>query len=147
MTSASQPDSLINQYAPAPTYRFIFILCLGLALLFAWELWRVVTIGALLFLLISLALALWAGRALTARVQLTANGLCRHSLLQTPHCVEFRQLVGVSEEGRFNLVLVLTYHPMLDNGLLDLDAIQTLMLPAVRQQETLLAQLRAKLPV
>jgi hypothetical protein len=127
---------------------YLILLLVGLAFmtLFAWELWRGANLGAALFLAVGGGLVLWAGNALLTRLELTANALCVYAWGRGVRCVEFRQLAGLAEEGRFNSVIVLFYHPQLSSGLLDLDEIKTLLLPAVRNQATLLAQLQARHP-
>jgi hypothetical protein len=144
MESNSIPEP--HTFQPSPIYLILLFIGLGLMALFAWELWQGATLGAALFLAVGGGLALWAGNALLTRLELTANALCVYSGWRGVRCVEFRQLAGVTEEGRFNPVIVLLYHPQLPTGLLDLDQVQTLLLPAVRNQAALLAQLQARHP-
>jgi hypothetical protein len=60
--------------------------------------------------------------------------------------VNFRQLFGVSQEGRLLPVLVLLYYPTLSSGLFDLTDARTLRLPLLLAQAELLAHLQTRLP-
>jgi hypothetical protein len=66
--------------------------------------------------------------------------------LQTQR-VEFRQLDDATVAGRVAHRIVVTYFPLRDNGLLDLDELRSLTLPAVDHQAELLALLESKRPL
>lgn len=135
------------RYVSHPFYQVIALLCLALGLLFAWEMVRAFSLGNLFFCLLCLGLGLWNLGLVGSRVEVETSGLCVVRLGRGRQCVEFRQLVSVSESGRLNPVITLVYHPSLSSGLLDLDAVQSLVLPAVRAQADLLAHLQARMPV
>src|SRR5687767_7377374 len=110
-------------YVTHALYKLIAGLCCVLAVLFAWDLLRTITPGAMLFFAISLGIALWSVHAMLRQVELTPTSICVTTPFRAPQCVEFRQLVSVSENGRLNPVITLVYHPQLANGLLDLDTV------------------------
>jgi hypothetical protein len=136
----------MTTYQPHGFYKITTAFGLLLSTVFAWEVARGLTLGALLFLAISLGIVLWSLHALFSQVQVTAQQVCVAAPLQGQRCVEFRQLLSVSENGRLNPVITLVYHPQRGDGLLDLAHAQSLTLPAVRDQEELLVQLQTKVP-
>ena len=82
------------------------------------------------------------------RFAIAAAGGC-DDWLETPlgaRRVEFRQLDSATEAGRLLRVVVVTYHPLLENGLLDLDDLRSVTLPAVNQQYELLELLQQHAP-
>lgn len=135
-----------QHFEPSPVYwvgaSFGALVMVG----FAWELGRAFTVEGLFFCLVGIGLLLWSLAALGKRVRLTNTGLCVEQPFQRPRCVEFRQLLTVNEEGRFNPVITLVYHPALANGLLDLDAAVSVELPALRAQNELLTVLQERQP-
>jgi hypothetical protein len=114
--------------------------------LFGWQLWQTPTVATALFLCITLGIVVWGVDAALSRVTLSAGALWLSSPLCGQRCVEPRQLTSVVEAGRLLPVLALVYHPQLEQGLLDLDALGTLILPAVQRQADLLATLQARMP-
>ena len=66
--------------------------------------------------------------------------------LAQPLQVQFRQLAEVSEEGRLQRVILLLYHPLCADGLVDLDDLHSLALPALEEQTDLLEILQARTP-
>lgn len=140
---AESMSSIIEtaRYAAHPKYRLLTGLWAGMAVLFLWQLRRGLDTGTLLFLLIALGLTAWYGRNLAGQVTLEE----RHLRLQRPFVpdavVEFRQLASVGEEGRFGQSILLHYHPLRGDGLLELDEIRSLALPALVNQAGLMALL------
>ncbi len=134
-----------------PRYRLLLAASALLALLLAWSLGRGFAPGQsaldqadwgnLFFLLISLAAAVWYARAAVSRVELTPSGVTLHvrfgPLARSQH-VDFRQIIGVSESGRLGANLALLYHPLNERGLVDSEAVRSLALPGVVDQERLL---------
>lgn len=103
--------------------------------------------GEALFTITSLVLALYFVRQAATRVTLTRRSVTRTMPLSTPQTVELRQLLSVSESGRAGNTLILLYHPVRRDGLLDLDEVRSLVLPALQEQEQLRAYLEAQAPV
>lgn len=133
-------------FAPSGFYAVVMVLGIAVTALFGWELWRSPGLGELLFMGVGAGLTLWSLRAQTSQIAMMPDSLCLTRPWQEERCVAFRQLVSVVEAGRINPVLLLAYHPVQANGLLDLDSVETLELPAVRGQATLLARLQASTP-
>ncbi len=133
-------------YTAHPRYRLWAVGASLLAGLYAWELRRGFDRFTLFFFLIALAVLAWALRSLLSRVQVEDRGVTLRPPLVAPTSVEYRQLIGVSQDGRWNRSITLIYHPRLENGLLDLDQARTLALPSLVNQEELLATLMARIP-
>ncbi|MCC9077560.1 hypothetical protein FKZ61_015775 [Litorilinea aerophila] len=133
-------------YTVHPRYRLWAVGAFLLAGLYAWELRRGFDLAILFFFLIALAVLAWALRALLSRVQVEDGGVTLRPPLATPTSVEYRQLISVSQDGRWNRSITLIYHPRLENGLLDLEQARTLALPSLVNQEELLATLMARMP-
>lgn len=135
-----------KSYASHFRYRLLVLLCLLLAVGFGWNLTRGLALDTLFFLLLSLALIGWLVYVILSRVEVNADELTLLAPLRAPRRVSFRQLISVSENGRFNPVITLLYHPRRADGLLDLDEARSLILPAVSDQQELLEMLEASLP-
>ena len=135
-----------KQYPSHLRYKFIALCCLLLAAALGWNLIRRFSLDTLFFFVISLALIAWSLYGILSRVEITADSLVLFTPLRANRQVEFRQLIGVSENGRFNPVLTLLYYPRLADGLLDLDDAHSLILPSVNEQEQLLELLEASAP-
>ena len=133
-------------YASAPIYR-VFVLASGvMACLFVWQLSNGFDVGALLFLGVTLWLTVRYGRMAASRVELGADRVRLVQPYAAPVEVEYRQVQSVYQEGRgFQSVLV-TYHPRQADGLLDLDDVKQLALPAVRDHAGLFNALTAHVP-
>jgi hypothetical protein len=133
-------------HAAHSRYLVLAILCLGLAGLFGWELAHRFDWGMLLFLAITLGLAVWYASVMASRVTLHPDRVEVFAPLGGTQAIEFRQLLSVTEEGRFGRAILLSYHPLLDQGLLDLEDVRTLALPIVVGQDALLADLAKQVP-
>ncbi|CAN5729015.1 hypothetical protein BH10CHL1_BH10CHL1_13070 [soil metagenome] len=135
-----------KRYPSDLRYKFIALFCLFFVAGFAWNLTRTFTLETLFFFVLSLAVVIWSVLAMLSYVEVGADNLVLFAPLQSDRSVRFRQLISVSENGRFNPVLTLIYHPQRADGLLDLDHVQSLILPALNEQEELLELLEARLP-
>lgn len=136
----------ITSYRPHPRYALIAGIA-GISILaLLWLLWRRLELGSLLFLIFAAGLLVFALRSIFSRVEVDARGLTLVRPLSPPLSVQFRQLVEVSEEGRFQRVLLLLYHPLRPDGLLDLDDLRSVALPALDDQPELIELLQARTP-
>jgi len=127
-------------------YKFLAVLSLVMVLLFTWTLYQSFAGGSLFFLLACLGTGLWYLWVGFSRVRLSATGVELNLPLGAPREVAFRQLVSVSESGRIGRSITLIYHPLLDDGFLDLEQVQSLALPEVLKQQTLLENLEERIP-
>ena len=144
-TTGTDTTGIVTTYRPVERYAFLGGAGLLAALFCAWALWRQFDWITLLFCFGCLFAAASFGSQLLARVELDAAGL----RLVSPFArrrVEFRQLDSATEAGRLLRVIVVTYHPLAPNGLLDLEDLHSVTLPAVNQQYELLAMLQARAP-
>jgi hypothetical protein len=135
-----------KRYSSDLRYKFIALLCLFFVLGFAWNLTRTFSLETLFFFVLSLAVVGWSVLAMRSYVEVSADNLVLFAPLQTSRAVRFRQLISVSENGRFNPVITIIYHPARADGLLDLDNTHSLILPALSEQQELLELLEARLP-
>jgi predicted secreted protein len=99
-----------------------------------------------LFAIFAAGLLFFALRGLGSRVEVDDHALTLLRPLSPPQRVEFRQLAEVSEEGRLHRVIVLLYYPLHSDGLVDLDDLRSLALPALEDQYALLELLDSKVP-
>ena len=127
-----------------PLYWFIAALCVLLILLFGWQLRAGLDWGTLFFMAIALWMTVHYAQLMASRIEIDADRLRLHTPLAAPRVVEFRQISGVHETGRGLKSIVVLYHPRMDTGIVDIDAIRTLHLPAVDKHDELLAMLTAQ---
>lgn len=132
-------------YRPVERYAFLGGAGLVAALFCGWALWREFDWITLIFLFACLFAAASFGVQWLGRVEVDATGFGLESPLGSRR-VEFRQLDSATEAGRLLRVIVITYHPLLENGLLDLDDLRSVTLPAVNQQYELLELLEQHAP-
>jgi hypothetical protein len=78
-------------------------------------------------------------------VVVDAEGLLCHSPSRTRR-VRFGQLDNAVEAGRWMRRIVVTYYPLQPDGLVDLNQLSSLALPAVERQDLLLADLVEHVP-
>ncbi|MCC6165812.1 MAG: hypothetical protein IT329_01165 [Caldilineaceae bacterium] len=135
-----------TEYAAHPRYKALAGVCAAMAALFGWQLRQGIDVGALLFLGAALALMLWYVRSWGSRVTLEPRRLRLQRPLDADTVVEFRQLAGVSEEGRFGQSILLHYHPLAADGRVELEEIRSLALPALQGQAALLEILTQQTP-
>lgn len=136
----------MQKYTVQQWYSVSVVICLALSLLFGWQLARGFEVGALLFFGVCLAIAAWQWRAARTRVALHEDRLIVSMPFSNDREVEFRQLLDVVQEGRVNPSIMVIYHPRTEDGLIALDDVETLTLPAVQDQPTLLDRLEGEVP-
>jgi hypothetical protein len=136
----------MQTYPVQQWYSVSVVICLALCLLFAWQLTRGFEVGALLFFGVCVAIAAWQWRAARTRVAIHEDRLIVTAPFSSDREVEFRQLLDVVQEGRVNPSIMVLYHPRSEDGLLALDDVETLTLPAVQDQITLLDRLEGQVP-
>lgn len=134
-------------YRAHSRYRLLTLAAVALALLFVWDLSKDVEAGSLLFLGVALGLFFRYGRVLGSRVTLEDRRLRLQRPFAPDVVVEFRQLAAIHEEGRFGQSLLLHYHPLTAAGLVELDEIRSLSLPALVAQSELAEFLDKQVPV
>ena len=132
-------------YRPTGQYGLLTAFGAGAALFCAWALWQQFDWITLIFLFGCLFAALSFASQWASRVELDDHGFWLHAPLRRRR-VEFRQLDSATEAGRVTRGIVVTYHPLAASGLLDLEELHSVALPAVAQQENLLEPLRARCP-
>lgn len=144
MPPATAPHPRV--FVAHPVYRVLAAFsALGAGLL-AWQLWRGVDPITPIILGICLVLLVRFLRFALARVTLDAQGVAVQMPWRAPRAVAFRQLSAVHEEGRGIRSILLLYHPQAGNGLLDLEGLHSLALPAVREQSELFQTLSDRTP-
>jgi hypothetical protein len=99
-----------------------------------------------LFTLFGAGLLFFALRGLGSRVEVADHAITLLRPLSPPERIEYRQLAEVSEEGRLHRVIVLLYYPLRADGLVELDDLRSLALPALEDQYALLELLESKVP-
>lgn len=132
-------------YRPTAQYGLLTAFGAGAAIFCAWAMWHQFDWITLIFLFGCLFAAFTFASQWASRVEVDAQGFWLHAPLRRRR-VEFRQLDSATEAGRIARGIVVTYHPLAPNGLLDLDTLHSVALPAVGDQATLLEALRARRP-
>jgi hypothetical protein len=128
-------------YTPAPIYRVLGLVSGIAACLLIWQLAQRFDWGALIFLGVMLWITVRLGRMAAGRVEVAADRVRYVPPYGRAQEVEFRQMRDVYAEGRGFQSILVAYYPRLPNGLLDLDDIKHLALPAVRDHAGLFATL------
>lgn len=137
----SNADSEPLHFQTSRSFQFLYLLPILLAAALTVDLvlngrasnWPLV-IGALLLAAVTVPRAL-------ARVDLADELLSLNVPLHAPKQVGLRQLVGYERSGRMGRSLILRYHPMDEQGRLDIASEQFLGLPPLEMQADLEAQL------
>ncbi|MBW7881105.1 MAG: hypothetical protein H3C34_00460 [Caldilineaceae bacterium] len=137
------PD--VAEYRPQPRYLLLAGAGLLAAALCGWSLWQNFDLFLLFFLAGSLLATFWFGAQLFSRIQTDDRSITLRRL-GGQRRIEYRQLSDAGEAGRLIRGLVLLYHPLRDDGLVELDELRSLMLPAVENQEVLLQRLEERMP-
>ncbi|HHY58660.1 MAG TPA: hypothetical protein GYA08_24860 [Chloroflexi bacterium] len=133
----------ITTYQPTSHYGLLTAFGVGAAIFCAWALWRQFDWITLIFMIGCLFAAFSFAAQWSARVEVDRQGFWLRSLWRHRR-IEFRQIDDATEAGRIVRGIVVTYHPLMPNGLLNLDELHSVTLPAVGRQQTLLEQLRAR---
>lgn len=136
----------MTSYPSQHFYRVFALISLVVAALFAWDLLQGPELGSVLFFGISLGLLAWSVRAAFTNVALAPDHFRVEAPFVRPRQVEYRQILSVTEEGRMSKSIVVAYHPRTTDGLLDLNRADTIVLPAVQNQDALYEQLLQRVP-
>lgn len=132
-------------YRPTGQYGLLTAFGAAAALFCAWALWQQFDWITLIFMIGCMYAAATFADQWAAHVEIDRQGFWLRTPLRRRR-VEFRQIDSATEAGRLVRSIVVTYHPLASNGLLDLDTLHSVTLPAVGNQETLLDALRARRP-
>jgi hypothetical protein len=127
-------------------YRVLTVLCVALVALLGWQLWKSWDWGALLFVVVAAWCAYRCYVLMASKVELTEDRVRATAPGSAPREVLYRQLSSVYEEGRAIKSILLLYYPRGESGLFDLDEENSLVLPAVNEQNELFEALNAKVP-
>ena len=156
-TTFTLDDEETRDFKPTPRYALMTGAGLVVGLLLLWQLlaplrhgvpfrWEQLLSGEGLFSITSLVLAFYFARQAATRVTLTRRAITRAMPFSAPRTVELRQLMSVSTSGRAGNALILLYHPDRGDGLLDLDDVRSLVLPALDEQDALQSYLETQVP-
>jgi len=133
-------------YRPHPRYMLMIAIALICAFALGWMLLRSFDWGTLIFLAFAAGLLVIALSSLFSRVEVEDQGIRLARPLLPDIAISYRQLSEVTEEGRLQRVILILYHPLRDDGLVDLDDLRSQALPALEEQAELLELLQAKTP-
>jgi hypothetical protein len=142
----TSPTAGPTTYRPHARYVLITGIAAVSVVALLWLLLLRLELASVLFLLFAAGLLFFAVRSLFSSVEVDEHGLTLVRPLSQPLQVQFRQLAEVSEEGRLQRVILLLYHPLRPDGLVDLDDLHSLALPALEEQSDLLETLQARTP-
>jgi hypothetical protein len=136
----------MTNYPVQHSYGLIAVVSSVVAGLFGWNLLHTAEMPSFLFLATSLGVLGWSVRMALTSIDLTPSQLIVRAPFARTHNVEFGQILSVTEEGRIGKSIVVAYHPRTGDGLLDLDTARAVVLPAVRDQDSLFEQLTERTP-
>jgi hypothetical protein len=142
-----KPNSAMPQiFRPHPIYRWLTVGCLLLTGMLGWGVSQEGAVEEFFFVMLSATMSVWFGNVMLSRVQVDERAVALYSPLRGAQQIEFRQVMRITEAGRFIHTLLLLYHPRQPDGLLDLDQIRQTVLPAVINQEQLFIAIEARIP-
>lgn len=95
------------------------------------------------FAFIALLGGVWALWMATTSIQVTDAGIHLKRLVGS-QSIAWQQMISVTAQGRFFTVLTVLYYPRRADGIVDTDAVASLLTPAVKNQGDLLALLETK---
>jgi hypothetical protein len=144
-TETPETEPTPPNHQPVSRYAVFAGLSLAAAALFGWATLRANDPIDMLFLVASLAGVAWYGSQLITRISVESDALVVREPWRRRR-IEFRQLIDVSEAGRALKRIVVAYHPLQADGLVNLDAVRTYTLPAVNFQDELLQLLQHHTP-
>lgn len=130
-------------FRPPPLYQVLFTLPVLLVLLLAYDLWRSPRPEGVLMLGATIVLAFVTVPRAFGRVELANDRLTLHMPLHQPRSVHLRQLIAYEAAGRMWHTLLLRYHPMDEQGRLDIANQEYLTLVPLQDQYALEVQLQA----
>lgn len=102
---------------------------------FAW--------ATIFFSVIALLGGAWSLWMATTSIELSDEGIHLKRLVGS-QSITWQQMISVTAQGRFFTVLTVLYHPRRADGLVDTDAVASLLTPAVKNQGELLDQLEKR---
>jgi hypothetical protein len=137
------PESLFT-FRPSARYALFLLVATVVVLMFGMSLAARFDWGSIFFLGVGLVGMVWSGDQVLSRVDLDVTEIRLRRLWRQPKQVAFRQMDSLQAAGRIFSALVFTYHPLQPDGLLDLQSVHTLILPAVEEQELLVELLKAR---
>jgi hypothetical protein len=132
-----------TRFQPPATYQFLFTLPALLSLAMLIELIRRPSAESAVMVMACVALSLVALPRGWASVELLDDQVTLHMPLRRPVAVHLRQLIDYEVAGRGWRTLLLRYHPMDDQGRLDIANQEFLSLVPLRDQYVLEERLEA----
>jgi len=137
-----QPEPVI--YTALPAYWVLAALALLATLMLVIDMFRGLRWDTVFFSIIGLVGGLWALWMASTRVVALDEGLfVQRATAQ--YLVDYRQLLRAEPSGRLLAVLALIYHPRREDGIIDTDAVGSLLIPGVRRQDELLQTIEQRL--
>lgn len=143
--STEDQSVVTDEYRASPRYWVLAVGGLGATLLLLIDLFRGARWDTILFAVIGLVGGLWALWMATTRVYVLEDGLLVRRFTAL-YKVDYQQLLSADVQGRFLGVLSLVYHPRLDNGLIDTDQVGSMLVPALVDQDQLVATIESRIP-
>lgn len=129
-----------NVHTAMPIYWVMAALALLAAVALVIDMRSGLRWDTVLFAAVGLVGGLWALWMASTRLTMLDDGLLVQRATAT-YLIDYRQLLRVEPSGRLLGVLALIYHPRGDDGIIDTNAVGSLLAPAVRRQSELLEKL------
>jgi len=131
----NQTDTII--YSSHYRYKIQFALALLLALALAWSLSQNFAPDIAFFFLTCIGILLWSARDAASSVEQGGTTITLKRSLGRAKSIALGHISDVWQEGRLGQSITLLYHPQQEDGLLDLDNVESLILPQVQRQDEL----------
>ncbi|MGL4651833.1 MAG: hypothetical protein ACRC1H_20660 [Caldilineaceae bacterium] len=131
-------------YTAQPAYWVLAALGLLASVMLIIDMFGGLRWDTVLFAAIGLVAGLWALWMASTRVVLLDEGLLVQRAT-AQYLVDWRQLLRVEPSGRLLSVMALIYHPRRDDGIIDTEAVGSLLVPGVRRQSELLESVALRL--
>lgn len=130
-------------FRPRPLFQAFYSAPLVLVVVFVYELLKAPTREAAVMLAAMIGVGLLTLPRAWARVTLAGDRLTLQVPFRRPRTVYLRQLIAVESTGRHWNTLILRYHPMNEQGQLDIASQEFLALVPLDRQSILEERLRA----
>ena len=139
--TASDQEPL--SFQTSRSFQFLYLLPILLAAALAVDLLLNARTSDWPPVILALLLAVYTVPRALARVDLDDQAFSLHMPLKKPRQVALRQLISFERSGRMGRALILRYHPMHDDGRIDIEEELFLGLPPLEQQYDLEERLQA----
>jgi hypothetical protein len=135
-----------NVYQSRRIYQIFSLLGGVMILLFAINIASEFRWDSLLFFGTATLFSFYNLRWMLIRLELTPAGITLYEPLRQPQHIDFRQIADFHESGRLVMGISMVYYPIGSGGLVEMDAPQSLFIPALEKQAEVIHVLNQSVP-